>query len=113
MSILLSNKGIKDAQDQVFIVLGLGHFALIACYTPIMPKGETQETGFQGVSLYVLCCFFCSIVRGRFFCDRSVFRRCYMRYYISLSSYHGNTRCYTFSVLRCYMLHNNIAYPIV
>jgi hypothetical protein len=30
MSILLSNKGMKDAQDQVFIVLGLGYFALIA-----------------------------------------------------------------------------------
>ena len=30
MSILLTNKGVKDAQDQVFIVLDLGHFALIA-----------------------------------------------------------------------------------
>jgi len=31
MSILLSNKGNKDAQDPVCIGLGLGRFVLIAC----------------------------------------------------------------------------------
>ncbi len=65
-------------------------------------RGETQGAGFQCVSLYVLCCFFCSVVRGSFSCDRFVFRRCYTRYYMPISSLHGGTRCYMSSVLRCY-----------
>src|SRR5258708_24359494 len=65
-------------------------------------RRETQGPGFRGVSLYVLCCLFFSVIHGRFSCDRVVFRRCYTSYYMSVSSLHDGTRCSIFSVLCCY-----------
>src|SRR5205814_6503873 len=60
-------------------------------------RGDTHGPGFQCVSLSVLCSFFCSVVRGCFSCGRIVFRCCYMRYYMSLSSLNGGMRCYFLS----------------
>src|SRR5438552_263760 len=58
-------------------------------------KGGTRKAlAFQCVSLYVLCSFLCSLVRGRLFCDCAIFRRCYMRYYMSVFPLLSRCECY-------------------
>jgi hypothetical protein len=51
-------------------------------------RGDTQGIVFLCLSMYLVCCFFFSVVHERFSYDHDVFRRFYTRYYMPLFFLH-------------------------
>ena len=76
---LVSLSGLSFLQRRIY------RFAWLAVES-ICRRGDSQGPGFQCVSMCVLCCFFCSVVRECLSCNRAVVRCCYMRYYMSIPS---------------------------